>query len=623
MTLPDVPLISLVVPVYNVVAYVGDCIASLKAQTLTDFEVIVVDDGSTDGSADQLHHAIDGDARFRVVGQANAGLSGARNTGLDHVRAPVIGFVDSDDRVAPGYLAEMYAVLEDTGADWVSCGIAFCPKDGPIRTHTGVHDAWRLEDGTPPERHDLSHWCDVVRHFPSAWNKLYRASLIEGLRFDAGMLYEDHAFFWQAAARTDHLVRLNRALYLQTQGRDGQITAETSDVVFQQFDVLDRLEGLTKGLERPGLDVALARLATRLTFERCVRVQDPNRRARFVGRTRDWLAARSFVPDLVLSVPIWWQDLLEGAVPVSVVVPSNGAPAPLSETLSSLAAQSLADVEILLVPDESSVPDRAALFAAAAAHPNVSVLAGAQGVSAARNRGLDVARGRYVVFLDAGDRLPPHALANWAGRLGTAGASIGFAEMRIGPDETPHTGLHDRDGITTDRLEDEAGFAPTLEDAITVHGHPSAKMFERAFLQDHGLCFPAGALASTLIMLATLERAERAVHLPYFPPRIATRPECRTLWRAPLAAETLWQDLMALDTMPGLSVLPPALRARLWARMVWEKINYADFPDAQARAQFEEKVQALSAGLSDLGQARLDPFIGPRVRAVLGLRKGE
>ena len=136
MTAPALPLISLVVPVYNVVDYVGDCIASLKAQTLTDFEVIVVNDGSTDGSAEAARRAIGGDPRFCVIDQPNAGLSSARNAGLDHVTAPVIGFVDSDDRVAPDYLSQMYSVLEDTGADWVSCGIAFCPKEGPERTHT-------------------------------------------------------------------------------------------------------------------------------------------------------------------------------------------------------------------------------------------------------------------------------------------------------------------------------------------------------------------------------------------------------------------------------------------------------------------------------------------------------
>ncbi|WP_299555891.1 glycosyltransferase [uncultured Tateyamaria sp.] len=618
------PLISLVVPVYNVADHVGACIASLKAQTLTDFEVIVVDDGSTDDSAVRLRAAIDGDPRFVVLRQTNGGLSAARNTGLERARAPVIGFVDSDDRVDPNYLSAMYEVLEQTGADWVSCGILFCAPDTDPVPHTGVHDAGTLEGTAPPERHDLTRWTEVVRHFPSAWNKLYRASLIDGLRFDEGMLYEDHAFYWQAAARTDHLVRLNRPLYLQTQGRAGQITGDASDAVFQQFDVLDRLAGLAEGLDRADVPLALCRIATRLSFERVVPLRDRARRARFVARAQVWMAERGMVPDRTLSVPVWWGDVLTGAVPVSVVVPSDGALAPLAETLSSLANQTLAEAEILVVPDGARVDGqgRADLYAAAAVHPGVSILAGARGVHGARNRGLDAAQGRYVVFLDAGDRLPPRALAQWAGRLGAAEASVGFAPMRMGPDETWHPGLHDRNGIAPDRLEDETGFVPTPEDGIEMHGHPSSKMFARALLDRHGLRFVAGPLSSTLFLLAALAQADRAAYLRAFPPFIATRPDCRTLWRAPEEAETLWQALLGLNTVPALPRIPPAQQARLWARMVWEKINYADFPDPEARTRFEEEVRALSPKLEGLGQARLDPFIGPRVRAQLGLPKG-
>ncbi len=608
------PQVSLVVPVYNVVGHVAACIAALRAQTFSDFEAIVVDDGSTDGSDAALRAAIGGDPRFKVIRQDNAGLSAARNAGLAQVRAPVIGFVDSDDRVAPDYLEVLYATLEDTGADWVSCGITFCHAEGRNQTHSGMHDPGKLDDTAPPERHDLTNWCDVVRHFPSAWNKLYRASLIAGLRFDEGQLYEDHAFYWQAAARTDHLVRVSRPLYLQTQGRAGQITGKSTDEIFQQFDVLDRLAGLAEGLERPGVEAALAQIATRLTFERCVPVTDRARRARFIARARDWLAARGLAADLALAVPIWWADLLAGQVPVSVVVPSNGAPAPLSETLTSLAARTLPEAEVIVTPDETAleVPACAGLYAQAA-ETGVSVLAGPQGVHGARNRGLDAARGRYVVFLDAGDRLPPGALANWAARLGRAGAAMGFAGMRMGPQGTPHSGLHDSSAPLTAHLEAEAGFAPTLADGIDLHGHPSAKMFDVAFLQREGLRFAPGPLSSSLLVMAVMARAPRAVHLPYFTPRIATRPECRTQWRAACDARSLWQAVNGAG-----QDLTPAQQGRLWARLVWEKINYADFPGPAARAAFEAEVQALSAQIEGLAEAPLDPFIGARVRALLG-----
>jgi Glycosyltransferases involved in cell wall biogenesis len=97
------PLVSVVVPVYNVAPHVAEAIASLKAQTLRDFEALIVDDGSTDGSDRAVIAAVDGDARFRVIRQANQGLSGARNTGIAAAKGDFLAFLDGDDALAPGF----------------------------------------------------------------------------------------------------------------------------------------------------------------------------------------------------------------------------------------------------------------------------------------------------------------------------------------------------------------------------------------------------------------------------------------------------------------------------------------------------------------------------------------
>jgi len=104
------PFFSVVVPLYNKQAYVRRCIDSVLAQTLCDYEVLVVDDGSTDGGADLVRACAD--ARIRVIQQANAGVSAARNRGIDEARGQWIAFLDADDGWMPGFLAAVAVASE-------------------------------------------------------------------------------------------------------------------------------------------------------------------------------------------------------------------------------------------------------------------------------------------------------------------------------------------------------------------------------------------------------------------------------------------------------------------------------------------------------------------------------
>ena len=638
--------VSVIVPVYNVADYVADCLASLAGQSFKDFEAIVIDDGSTDGSGALARGVVLRDPRFTVIEQENAGLSAARNAGLDRATGDYVCFLDSDDRLAPNYLERLVGAIEDSGADWVSCGIAFHSEPGrdgaaeePI-LHTGMHGHlkadWKLPEGGRPERHELTDWRAVVRHYPSAWNKIYRRALIGDTRFDEGMNYEDHAFFWRYAAKTDHILRLPEALYLSTQGREGQITRDGSERVFDQFAVLERLEEISAAAEqeggKAGRTEALSRIATRLTLERAEAIKDRARRARFVAHARDWIAARGYAYDPTLGVPGWWIDLMEGAVPVTVVVPSDGAENALRDTLASLARQSLVETEILVVPDDDqALPGsqaRRRIYALASERPGVSVIAGGQGVEGARNRGLEAARGRAIVFLDAGDTLPPRALAAWQGAMRAAGAQVALAQIRMGDAEELNPGVHDRGAIPEARLTSEAGFRPRPEEVAVLHGHPSARMFDTGFLRANRLGFAPGFYSSTRMLYAALGKAQRAVWVEKPPVRLAIRPETRKLWRAPLSPAEILVALREMAADPDIAYLETGTgggwQARLWARAVWEKMNFGQYGDEATHEVFAAEVGELSTevpGLTD--DAALDPFIGPRVRMAMGLNVPE
>lgn len=297
MTLHGAARISVILPAYNVGAFIGAAITSLQSQTFTAFEALVIDDGSTDSTHQQALTAIGTDPRFRLIRQENRGLSGARNAGLDLARAPLVAFLDGDDRFAPSFLQSLHDTLHNTHADWVACGVAFCTPDGTRHPHSAIHGQPELRSDGQALPYALDSWADVICHFPSAWNKLYRRDFIGDLRFDHGTWYEDHGFFHRLAAKASVLHHISDPLYLYTLDRDGQITRADSDRVFEQITVLDTSAAIFRASDKPGADTGLARLATRLLCERLEVIRSPQRADRFRQAGADFLARHQLAPD--------------------------------------------------------------------------------------------------------------------------------------------------------------------------------------------------------------------------------------------------------------------------------------------------------------------------------------
>ena len=179
--------ISVVVPVYNVEAYLASCLHSVAAQTYGDLEVVMVDDGSTDGSAEIAADFARRDRRFRLVSQENGGLSRARNTGLEAARGEFLAFLDSDDVLPADAYERLIGALDRTGSDFAT---------------GNVH---RLDDGDTRQAAFLTRTfartrlrTHVTRFRPlladrTVWNKLFRRSFWDrhGFRFPEGRLHED------------------------------------------------------------------------------------------------------------------------------------------------------------------------------------------------------------------------------------------------------------------------------------------------------------------------------------------------------------------------------------------------------------------------------------------------
>ncbi len=180
------PLISVIVPVYNVVPYVEACLKSIVCQSYKNLEILVVDDASTDGSFDicQKFAVVDSRIKFMQHNE-NLGLSAARNTALEVAKGDYIVFVDSDDTIDKNMYSTMYSAVKKTEADIILCGYHCIDENGKITTSCSPIEKSLLLHGREKIKYNISTSDNCV------WNKLYKRSMFDNVRFPVGKIFED------------------------------------------------------------------------------------------------------------------------------------------------------------------------------------------------------------------------------------------------------------------------------------------------------------------------------------------------------------------------------------------------------------------------------------------------
>lgn len=223
--------VSVIVPVYNAVSHLGACVASILSQTHRDLEVILVDDGSTDGSAALCDQIASSDPRVRVIHQANGGIGAAQNAGLDIATGEYITFCDNDDLMSPHLVQRLLKILLDADADmsccrWWNVGASDATQalerhrdDPPGRTIV-FNDAGRsYQNIFSVALRRLKD--EELKYFSEAnWGKLYRAAVFEGIRFPAGRFAQDVAVAMDLYLRMRRVASCSDRLYFWLQRGD-------------------------------------------------------------------------------------------------------------------------------------------------------------------------------------------------------------------------------------------------------------------------------------------------------------------------------------------------------------------------------------------------------------------
>ncbi|MCR5306712.1 MAG: glycosyltransferase [Oscillospiraceae bacterium] len=220
------PLVSVIIPVYNVKPYLCESIDSVIRQTYRNTEIIIVDDGSTDGSSEICDAYQKKDKRIKVIHQKNRGLSAARNAGLDAANGEYIAFLDSDDAFCRNMIEVMIKSITENHADIAACSVYICFSDRRMKVSQS-RSRVNYKSNIRSAQTVLELMAERKFKF-YVWNKIYSRCLFDQLRFPEGRVYEDIIFMPQMMSRAKRVVQIDLPLIMYRK-HAGSITASCDE----------------------------------------------------------------------------------------------------------------------------------------------------------------------------------------------------------------------------------------------------------------------------------------------------------------------------------------------------------------------------------------------------------
>lgn len=233
------PIISVIVPVYNTAVYLKQCVDSVLAQDFHDWELLLIDDGSADGSAEICKSYAERDNRIKVISQENAGPSVARNNGIGVARGGYLFFLDSDDVLSCDALSHLYRVVKECGVDIAVGRHVFADNYDFIRTsgryRLKVYNAEKMISNVLYQKQDFDS---------SVCWKLYKAELFKGLKFSRR--YEDLDIFYRLYERAGNIAVSDQIIYFYRKHPDSFINS-WSDGRLDVLSVADNIVSYVAG----------------------------------------------------------------------------------------------------------------------------------------------------------------------------------------------------------------------------------------------------------------------------------------------------------------------------------------------------------------------------------------
>lgn len=507
-----IPVVSVIIPVYNVEEYLRDCLDSVISQTLQNIEIICVNDGSPDHSDLILAEYEARDARIKVVNQPNGGLSVARNTGMAIARGKYISFLDSDDMLKPDALELLYNRAESDNLDQIIFAAEVFydgyEPDSDEWTKYYAHGHRYGEVKSGPEC-----FADLVLNKDYVFAAQLRFSLrsrlnTQKLLFRPKMIHEDSLFSFINDLSAKRAIVIDETLYLFRKRADSITTGGVSmkHVIGYFVSFIESLKFVhyktfSERVQR-AIDCDLNRKyrAARRDYQKVAdfNTRDANWLDCNMAQELTYILVESPLPD-TMDISRFVMTVRNPIV--SVIIPVFNAQDYLVECIESVRRQSIKNIEIICIDDGSTDSSLSILQFYELLDTRIKVLKGQkQGAGAARNLGLQFAFGKYLAFFDADD---------WA--------DVSMLERLIKTAEQENSDLvicrTYRYSDKEDKIIRETNMPKQLlnrnvpftfrdvgNNLLVVFGnHPWGKLFRRSFIEENGLRFQEIARANDLL----------------------------------------------------------------------------------------------------------------------------
>ena len=396
--------VSIIIPVYNVEPYLRQCLDSVLGQNFKNFEVLLVNDGSSDSSGDICREYVEKDSRFHYFEKENGGLSDARNYGIERAQGEYLTFIDSDDFVNEKHLENLFLASRLTNADITIGGFSRF-ENGTFWLYQDYFSSDSLVSFTSAQAiQHLDSMFDVpFLNFSTAWGKLFKRELFSELRFPYGKYAEDQFIIWKLYLKARSIYTFNVDSYVYRINKNGM----SSVFSLKHLDYIEALEERiksTKDLE--GIDINLSFNMYRYVLQRILGQLEEHDYIDEAKEVREKLELAEqgqypFLTDEVKEI-----EVENGGELISIVVPIYNVENYLRMCLDSIEHQTYSNIEVLLINDGSPDSSGEICQEYVARDSRFRYFEKENGgLSDARNYGIERSNGMYLTFVDSDDWL--------------------------------------------------------------------------------------------------------------------------------------------------------------------------------------------------------------------------